>query len=97
MSEPLDTVDVDHLVEVLKAIAHPVRLQIVLLLCEQKHTVSELQQVIGVRPSGVSQHLAQLRRLGLVSVERSDNGRRYQLKETQLRQLLNCLLRCGRR
>jgi ArsR family transcriptional regulator, arsenate/arsenite/antimonite-responsive transcriptional repressor len=54
------------LVDILKALAHPVRLRILALLREDQLCVCEVAQVLGLAPSTVSEHLTDLRRTGLV-------------------------------
>ncbi len=54
------------LVDILKALAHPVRLRILALLREGELCVCEVASVLGLAPSTVSEHLTGLRRTGLV-------------------------------
>jgi DNA-binding transcriptional ArsR family regulator len=55
----------------LKALAHPVRLQIVNVLLEKSRcNVGTLQETLVLPQSTVSQHLQKLRLLGIVSTER---------------------------
>ena len=53
-------------VELLKALAHPVRLRILALLREGELCVCEVAEGLGLAPSTVSEHLTDLRRSGLV-------------------------------
>jgi ArsR family transcriptional regulator len=53
-------------VDLLKALAHPVRLRILALLRESEFCVCEVAEVLGLAPSTVSEHLTDLRRSGLV-------------------------------
>lgn len=53
------------------ALAHPVRLQLLHLLCERPQSPSELAELLGVSRPNVSQHLAVLRRECLVRRTRS--------------------------
>lgn len=54
------------LVEILKALAHPVRLRILALLREGELCVCEVAWVLELAPSTVSEHLTGLRRNGIV-------------------------------
>ena len=54
------------LVDILKALAHPVRLRILALLRGGELCVCEVAEVLGLAPSTVSEHLTGLRRTGLV-------------------------------
>ena len=59
--------------EVLKLLADPTRLRIVWALLHGEHSVNELADHVGVRASGVSQHLAKLRLAHLVRTRREGN------------------------
>ena len=54
------------LVELLKALAHPVRLRILALLRDGELCVCQVAEVLQLAPSTVSEHLTDLRRAGLV-------------------------------
>jgi ArsR family transcriptional regulator len=54
------------LVDILKALAHPVRLRILALLRDGELCVCEVADVLGLAPSTVSEHLTDLRRTGVV-------------------------------
>ena len=62
--------------EILKAVAHPVRLIVLNAIAEDEKTVSELNRLVNIDQSTLSRHLAQLKRAGLVS-ERRDGTRIY--------------------
>jgi len=79
---------------VLKGLAHPLRLRIVNYLSAGDCTVSELCNTLEVNQSMVSQHLAPLRMLDLVKVDRSGGKATYSLAEPQLRNLIDCLTSC---
>ena len=93
-ASPLSDERACQLAEILKGIAHPLRLRIVTLLCERDHTVTELTNRLEARQSLVSQHLAPLRLLGLVTVDRRGGRATYSLGEPHLRTLVGCLLEC---
>lgn len=57
--------------DVYRLLGHPVRLEILHLLCQEERTVSDLTERLDLRQSAVSQHLSLLRRAGLVSYRRS--------------------------
>jgi len=79
---------------VLKGLAHPMRLRIVALLCRRRCTVSELVDELSARQAAVSQQLATLRMLKLVSVSRRGGFAVYALAEPKLRSLVKCLSGC---
>lgn len=59
--------------QTLKLLADPTRLRVVWALLHGEHSVNQLADHVGVRPTAVSQHLAKLRLAGLVRSRRSGN------------------------
>ena len=80
--------------EILKAVAHPLRLRIIALLCEEDANVSALAERLGVSQSIVSQQLRILRMRQLVAVARERGFARYRILEPRLRQLVDCVEHC---
>jgi len=66
------------------AIAHPVRRTLVNELARGDKAVNELAAVVSVSRPAVSQHLAVLRGVGLVSEQRHGRERRYHLHPERL-------------
>jgi ArsR family transcriptional regulator, virulence genes transcriptional regulator len=62
---------------VLTAASNPVRLRILAALCEQDMTVIQLEGIIGLAQSPLSQHLKRLRDAGLVEYRRSGRNLIY--------------------
>jgi ArsR family transcriptional regulator len=81
-------------VEILKAVAHPVRLRIVTLLCRGEEHVSALTLALEVNQNIVSQQLRILRMSGLVEVSRHGGHAFYSLAEPHLRDLIRCTEQC---
>ncbi|MDR3473493.1 MAG: metalloregulator ArsR/SmtB family transcription factor [Devosia sp.] len=75
----------------LKSLAHEGRLTILCRLAEGPATVSELEQVLSVRQSSVSQQLARLRSEGLVDSERDGRAIRYFLADERTRRVVKLL------
>lgn len=65
--------------ELFKALAHPVRVRTLELLVERDRQVSELLTELGLEASHLSQHLALLRRAGVVTARRTGNAVHYAL------------------
>jgi len=68
-----------HAVELLKAMANEWRLMILCQLAEGEKTVSELQAVLGLSQSALSQHLAVLRRERIVGARKHAQSVSYSL------------------
>lgn len=65
--------------ELFRALAHPIRVRVLELLCEREHAVHELLTSIGCEPSTLSQQLGVLRRAGIVRQRRLGGEVRYSL------------------
>lgn len=77
--------------ELFKSLAHPVRIQVLEVLAADPGLaapVSRLLGVTGAEPSALSQHLAVLKRVGVVESTRSGNAVHYQLAEPLVAELL---------
>jgi DNA-binding transcriptional ArsR family regulator len=85
-----------HLAELLKAVAHPLRLRIVAILVDGDANVTELAQRLGATQPIVSQQLRILRSHGLVAADRRDGFATYRLVERNLEGLVACMERCAR-
>ena len=68
-----------HAVELLKAMANEWRLMILCQLSEGEKTVSELQEILGLSQSALSQHLAVLRRERIVKATKQAQSVSYSL------------------
>ncbi len=85
-----------HLAEVLKAVAHPLRLRIVATLCGAEAHVSGLAERLGKPRPIVSQQLRILRDHGLVEAARANGFAVYRIREPALRDLVCCMEKCDR-
>lgn len=89
----------DEVSRLLKAMASEARLQILCLLYEREHSVSELTARVGLSQPALSQHLARLRAERLVTTRRQAQTVYYALDSERVRYLLEVLHRlyCGHR
>jgi DNA-binding transcriptional ArsR family regulator len=76
---------------VLRGLANPERLLIVLWLAGTESTVRDLEHVTGLRQSMVSYHLGALRDAGLVVATAVGRTNRYRLANTELDKLAEML------
>ena len=65
----------------LRALAHPARLLVLCRLVQGETSVGELQPLIGLSMSALSQHLAVLREMEMVSTRRESQTIYYSLSE----------------
>ncbi len=79
----------------LKAIAHPVRILIVGCLEDgNKHTVTEIYTRLGIEQSTASHHLGILKDKGVLSSKREGKNTWYSLKHENLKTILSCVSNC---
>lgn len=74
--------------EFFRALGHPVRVRILQLLRDGEMTVGALQAELDLDSSGTSQHLAALRKQGLVSSRRDGTSVHYSVKDDRTLMLL---------
>jgi ArsR family transcriptional regulator, virulence genes transcriptional regulator len=77
--------------ELLKALANRHRLLIICQLIEGERSVGDLAEFLGIRDSTVSQHLALLRRDGLVEARREGQTMWYSIGSAPARAVLETL------
>jgi ArsR family transcriptional regulator, virulence genes transcriptional regulator len=75
----------------LKSLANPNRLRILCLIMEGERPVGELAEAIGINQSATSQHLALMRREGLVKSRRDGQTIYYQLADKNVGRTLKLL------
>ena len=85
--------------ELLKAMANEWRLMILCHLAEGERTVSELQSLLGLSQSALSQHLAVLRREKIVKARKHAQSVSYSLSGEEATKVMETLhdLFCGTR
>ena len=74
--------------ELFKALGHPARIRILELLGDGEQPVSRLLAETGLEPSTLSQHLAIVRRIGLVASSRKGNAVTHRLTDPSVEQFL---------
>jgi DNA-binding transcriptional ArsR family regulator len=74
--------------ELFKALAHPARIRALELLVEGDRSVGEMQPLVGIESSHLSQQLGVLRRAGLVSTRRSGTTVVYAISNPAVVELL---------
>ncbi|UCG28895.1 MAG: helix-turn-helix transcriptional regulator [Bacteroidales bacterium] len=79
----------------LKAIAHPMRIAILTYLEEgKKLTVTEIHELLNIEQSTTSHHLGILKDKGVLSSKREGKNTYYFLKHDNLRQIVECVSKC---
>jgi DNA-binding transcriptional ArsR family regulator len=71
-----------------RTLGHPARVRLLQVLREGERSVGALQGEVGLDSSGTSQHLAALRRQGLVASRREGTSVYYRIKDARILELL---------
>ena len=72
-----------------RTLGHPVRVRILELLRDGEHSVGALQEALGLDSGGTSQHLAALRRVGVVESRREGTSVYYRAADPHVFGLLD--------
>ena len=75
--------------ELFKALAHPARVRVLEVLVDGERSVGELQPLIGIELSHLSQQLGVLRRAGLVTARKERSSVFYALRDPLVGELLS--------
>lgn len=91
----MDVKDIERYIEVavnlLKALSNEKRLMVICALYQGEKSVGELEEIVGLSQSALSQHLARLRRDGLVNTRRNAQTIYYSLNDKSTEAVLRCL------
>ncbi|MDD4645466.1 MAG: metalloregulator ArsR/SmtB family transcription factor [Bacteroidales bacterium] len=80
----------------LKALAHPVRIAILNLLQEgTKLTVTEIHEKLNIEQSTTSHHLGILKDKNVLASKRDGKNTYYFLKHDELSQVIECISKCS--
>ncbi len=91
----LDPESLERAANMLKAIAHPIRLSIVGSLENGgKRNVTEIHKHLGIEQSTASHHLGILKDKGVLASKREGKNIVYFLKHDNLKTILNCISNC---
>ena len=71
-----------------RVLGHPARVRILELLRDGERSVGALQAELGLDSGGTSQHLASLRRIGLVTTRRDGTSVYYRVEDDEVFDLL---------
>jgi DNA-binding transcriptional ArsR family regulator len=82
-------------VNMLKVIAHPIRLAVVdLLTVHQKMTVLEIQEALNIEQAIASQHLTLMEDKGVLISEKVGRNKYVSLKFPNMKNIVTCLENC---
>jgi ArsR family transcriptional regulator len=81
----------EHVAEVLKAVAHPVRLQIVELLETKEMCVGDIVMALGGKQAITSQQLNMMKDKGVLNCRRNGTKVYYRIENQNVVRLLHCV------
>jgi len=91
----LTTEQLDKAANMLKAIAHPMRIAIINYLENgKKMTVTEIHDLLNIEQSTTSHHLGILKDKGVLASHREGKNTYYYLKYDKLSYIIDCLNKC---
>jgi DNA-binding transcriptional ArsR family regulator len=79
--------------EILKALAHPARLKIVSGLLKDECNVGQIQKVLRLPQSTISQHLRILKNAGIIKGRREANKTCYRVIDVRVRKFVEIIKR----
>jgi ArsR family transcriptional regulator len=74
--------------ELFRSLAHPARVRVLEVLAEGERSVGEMQPLVGIELSHLSQQLGVLRRAGLVGTRKEGSSVYYAIRDPELVELL---------
>ena len=84
LRRPLSEIKAD----LFRALAHPARIRVLEVLADGERSVGELQPLVGIEASHLSQQRGVLRRAGLVSTRKAGSSVFYAIRDPELVQVL---------
>jgi DNA-binding transcriptional ArsR family regulator len=77
--------------ETLKAMAHPARLKMVVGLLKDECNVAQIQKVLGLPQSTISQHLKILKNAGIIKGRREGTKTCYRVVDARVRKIVEII------
>lgn len=92
----LEVAQIEKAANMMKAIAHPMRLAILGHLSEsQELTVTEIHKLVRIEQSTASHHLGILKDRGILTSRRIGKNTMYSIKNMNLNKLISCISECA--
>jgi DNA-binding transcriptional ArsR family regulator len=87
----LETQQLERAADILKTVAHPVRLQVIDILERGERTVSELSQYLGTQQPYTSQQLNLMKAKGILASRRNGNQVFYSVANPSVIKIIHCV------
>ena len=85
------TLSYERISEALKALAHPARLKIVTGLLKDECNVAQIQKVLGLPQSTISQHLRILKNAGIIKGRKEGTRICYRVIDVRVRKIVKII------
>jgi DNA-binding transcriptional ArsR family regulator len=89
VSSNFDEANIEKVARCMKALAHPLRLKVIVALNDQELSVQELVEAVGTTQSNVSQHLTIMRDKQILSSRRDANQVFYRVGDCKVLDLVS--------
>lgn len=83
--------DLNRTTQSIKAMAHPLRLKILLSLNDHEASVNTIADAVGTSQSNISQHLSIMREKGLLTSRKVSNQVFYRIDDSRTLSLINMI------
>lgn len=94
--EQLTVEQLEHASEMLKAMAHPVRISILNMLDKNNSlSVTQIHEAIGIEQAAASHHLGILKNKGILGLKKDGKNAYYYIKNENLSNMLVCINKCA--
>ena len=95
IQQKLNTEQLEQAANMLKAIAHPMRIAILGLLEDgNRLSVTEIHEILNIEQSTTSHHLGILKDKGVLCSKREGKNTFYSLKNENFKYIVECLSKC---
>jgi ArsR family transcriptional regulator, virulence genes transcriptional regulator len=95
LSERLENTQIEYAAEMLKVIAHPIRLSMIDLLTTSKRlTISEIQDALNLEQAVVSQHVTLMENRGVLTSKKEGRSKYVSLKHPKMKAIISCIENC---
>jgi len=95
LTERIEASKILNAVNMLRVIAHPVRLAIVdLLTANKRMTVLEIQEMLGIEQAIASQHITLMEDKGVLISEKVSRNKYVSLRFPKMKNIISCLENC---
>ena len=90
-TRPIPMETLEEIASIIRLLGHPHRLKMVELLMRKSLPVGKLAEKTGLQPAAVSQHLSQMKALGIVTSKRDGRTVLYEVVHPSAIRMIECI------